>query len=1139
MKSHSESGNLQGYAWDAKLTSILDSAGLSKLTSKLVGLSFTPENRQSARTQLENLKQAGTIDPETHKQLDSLFVNYPNVSDDSVPESKVELHGAADPVWKGDTRDPLGILHDQVVDPEHVHAESQKELRGPDGSEIHDFAEDHTPKPTEALPTEGNVISNNLEEVKQEKKESTFILPKEVRDYIYNLKSSGPTVSWFKFDILHSDSLAEVLGAVAKGINTKAITTEEANMIRSLLPKPEAEVIEPQTKIDEVNIEPEKELPKKPDFNTMATKAFDEDRIDDCLESLRQITDTESQSEEIKTLVQRSVDASNFDLAVTIAGTAHDNTYKNQLLEWIKDKKINTEKPEEKAVEVKEVDNVPENQAILDAINISDKEFGNFIFNEYTKKGRNLQDILSDVDTIKDDNIHSRILEVLIRELLGYSDIDKTLLDKALKIAENFRDEGNKETVKRIIQDLKGGPIPAPVDEAGTPPVVPELTEDPETPTVALVPVPPVTMEDAIETLSVTETAEQINAQLEFARSEYATQLTAWKNESRGKKGVFKKMMLDLGVTRSMPETDKPYLLKNAEILYIQAKKKKREGIFANKEALIADIEQERELVLRRISEGQPPLEKGLLGKGLEVWSKMSPAKRIAISSVLLGLGSLALGATVGVAAVAAGTRAARAGASMFTGQVAGKSFDILAKRSNKKIKNATLESYTTSLDEATFEEKERELMEAMERMDTREKRQRLGKAMAMVAGAGALTLGSYMSDDIPTGVKSNTGDGLTEPALESKPAVSTVDSLKPESSHGVTEVTGSGGTAGSVEGNLTPLKVELSSKGFIQDIHNLKAKVLEQYGSMDRVPPSLKENLMDKSSMGLAKELGFYDAETGQSGMGLKGESLGLDAKGNIVYEHAGKTDVVFNAETDAVAKFGGKMFAPKVEVPQSEVPQEATLDLQDNTRANFVAGAGTEFQDKLGGKPEISFEDQVARNMRDVSHARSANPLSAETGVPEPISVSTPEVPPSVGVTWNDSHEVVLLNGEKTRALDDMFQDGEQFKEARKAFAEQFNKNIKPEMNIALSDGFESGRIDIVRTPSTGASQVLLNGKEIAKGYIVPGQNSIKPIDGLGIKTGFFGKFFSDSVYDRAFEAAKKMAETLSKNPNIIPKK
>jgi len=267
---------------------------------------------------------------------------------------------------------------------------------------------------------------------------------------------------------------------------------------------------------------------------------------------------------------------------------------------------------------------------------------------------------------------------------------------------------------------------------------------------------------------------------------------------------------------------------------------------------------------------------------------------------------------------------------------------------------------------------------------------------------------------------------------------------------------------------------------------------------------------------------------------MGLKGESLGLDAKGNIVYEHAGKTDVVFNAETDAVRKFeqvGGKMFAPKVEAPDVV---EDPLDLKDNANANFREGV--EFKTK----PELSFEDRARANFGEPDFSRQANPLpetvpEASTSAPEtPVAPRTIEEIPTYQNAPIAKFEDV--GGQKMLVLDDKFQEGKQFEGIRKLYAQKFSEGIKSDMNIDAGGPFEGGRIDIVRNPSTGASEVLLNGKEIAKGYIVPNQNSLKLVDAPGIKSGWF---FNDTVYERAFKVAKKMAETLSQNPNIIPKK
>jgi len=795
----------------------------------------------------------------------------------------------------------------------------------------------------------------------------------------------------------------------------------------------------------------------------------------------------------------------------------------------------------------------PDNNPLVLAISESDESLYSFIEKEYLAKGKKMLDVVRDAESF-DDEDQARIIFAMIKERVVSGDTKS-----ALRLADKIKGDSYKKKIQNLVKGIDSGrvsvglinvpfdsfndgdqnaepsvttstptidavqdfdatqlpqadPLTVPVS---VPPVNPIQTA-PVPPQVDPLAVPVTVVNNPVVMPNQPKTPEAINNELEAARSEYATQMVAWKNAVREKKGWFKKTMSDLGVEKQMPEADRPKELIDAENAYIAAKKQKREGMFGSDVALIvADTEQERLAMDKRMSENIPPLEKGILGKGMEKWSKMPIPVRVGLSTILMTGAFWTVGfvATAGVGAYA-GYRGARALGGAVVAQGVGKKTDSIFKSKNEERKIDTLDSYSTGINEANFEERERQLMRAFEKADTVEKRQRLYKALAMAGAGGVATLGSgsLMSvmergdiavDSVTAEVTGSTESGLTGNISEIPKSTSVI----PEEQSKV-PLFENNFPKPSVETVLPSeqisgtenLKVELSSKGFIQDIHNLKAKILTQYG--ENIPAGIQDNIMDKSSIDLAKQLGFYDAEKGLSGMGYKGETLAINSSGEIVLDRLKGDDLVFDLKGDQTETFkskGGEMFKP-------DIPKPPVLE--------FSMADQTLNADSVKVLPEL--ETVVVPELEEIVTGGGS----------------------STEVVWNTdfTHEATLPGGEKIHVLNDMLQDGDQYKDIRKAFAENFSKSIKPDMNIVSGGPFEGGRIDIVRNPGTGASQVLLNGKEIAGGYIVPGQNSINLLDTPGIKSGWF---FADTVYERAFKSAKEMIKTLSNNPSIIPKK
>ena len=214
---------------------------------------------------------------------------------------------------------------------------------------------------------------------------------------------------------------------------------------------------------------------------------------------------------------------------------------------------------------------------------------------------------------------------------------------------------------------------------------------------------------------------EQIEDTLREARSEYATQLIAWKNEIRQKKGKFAKVLADLGGERSLPDQEKPQELKDAEEAYLVAKKKKRQVMFSQSETMVGmegdyqfnmemikEAENEYISLQRKITESLPPLEKGIVTKAFEKWAKLPMPARVALSTALLTGTSVAIGSlALGGAAAYGGYRLARGLAGASVSQGVGKLVDGIFRKGNERMKSNILEQYGTNISEENFENPE------------------------------------------------------------------------------------------------------------------------------------------------------------------------------------------------------------------------------------------------------------------------------------------------------------------------------------------------------------------------------------------------------------------------------------------------
>ncbi len=722
---------------------------------------------------------------------------------------------------------------------------------------------------------------------------------------------------------------------------------------------------------------------------------------------------------------------------------------------------------------------------------------------------------------------------------------------------------------------LEGEVVDEPVTEPAT---IPENVLEAEVVPEAI---PIVNPKVELPETQTTPSAETLEAseKLEVARDEYATQLIAWKNENRKKKNFLDKIFSDLGVEKKLPDSAKSAELIEAENAYILAKKNKAKSLFANgipmelqnkrtgevvreytlNEDLMNQATTEHETLQRRLIDSLPPLEKGRITKAFEWWAKQPQSVRLAASSVLMtGVGLVFGGVTLGGAAAYGGYRVFRAAGGLAASQGAGKLFDMMAKKINKKDADKALSEFGTNIDMDNFDAKERERMKAMDNENTL-KKQRVLKAAIMVgaAGFGSMEAGSVTNSlhsvDVPSGgggsvaehvapkgpsvkipVAEASGNiphevvspdinietlGVT-PAEVPTQTIPSIDAPQPLSSQHISE-------------NVVPekvfhAKVGLSSKGFIQDIHNLKEQISEEYQGKE-MPTSLKENILNKSDMEIAKELHFYDAEHNASAVGLKGESLSVEDDGSLSYERLdGTKQTMWDAKAGKVHEFSGQM---KVYPDTSHVEPPAPQFDKDGLPISEPNAPGESPIDTEGAPIRVEDSSSTIRTAMDVGakpagyHSlmgdSSLSPENATEAGIQPVEILDKAGSKVIAINGTEiAHEQGFGNG-KILALDDKFQDGNQYKDVRAAFATAFEKNTLGanlgETPTAIP--FEGGKIYIVQgiPGDQNGIHVLLNGKEIAKGAMTVTGPKVSIHSEL--KGGWF---LADTVFERAMKVA-----------------
>lgn len=700
----------------------------------------------------------------------------------------------------------------------------------------------------------------------------------------------------------------------------------------------------------------------------------------------------------------------------------------------------------------------------------------------------------------------------------------------------------------------------------------------------------------------VTNPEADIESRLLATRSEYAKEYSAWKTELRKSKGFWKGVMSGFGVEKKLPPKTEPEELIRAREAYVNSKKEKFTdiieqqmvvpnqnqrplGIFEamadqKREDLIKAYEEESSLFFELVSSSLPDKEKGLAQRGLEWWKNLNPIKRRAISSSVIFGSTLLGGVGLYAAATYTGLRAGKSygrsvllnktGASAVMGaagtavaQVVGGAMGTVYDKINTDKSKEAGKEYVGGITLDNFALKERQMMEFSGKLVEDKKKQLLKKALVKTAVAGATSVGIAMELGSHAGEVEHTVEDAVHTAKESilsggGGVVNHAENLVGEEKGIKIEVLDKLPKPETPTPEVLPTQVELTSKGFIQDIHNLKASILAQYHDKP-IPDALKKNILDKPSLELAKTFHFYDAEHNASGVGLKGESLGIDDSGNIVYNHLnGDKQVVFEAETGKVTPFEGKTTGALDEKITSE-PTPIETHPENNTEAHTDSIAetpssapnATETED--ASPLDINKDGYVHQGESfllnknetvEIHEEPQVVPVNEDVIIPGPNHIPLPDgkyidVISKDGVSSvmyqgaNIGHEQ-LVGSSKMLVLNDEFQDGAKYAELRNAFVKAFEKTVKAE-NIGptpMAETFEGGKIYVsYHLPQDpNHVRILLNGKEIANGELVNGvpKISLNP----GLKSGLF---YSDNAYERAFKHINNVIKQGLKNGSV----
>ncbi len=324
---------------------------------------------------------------------------------------------------------------------------------------------------------------------------------------------------------------------------------------------------------------------------------------------------------------------------------------------------------------------------------------------------------------------------------------------------------------------------------------------------------------------------------------------------------------------------------------------------------------------------------------------------------------------------------------------------------------------------------------------------------------------------------------------------------------------------------------VELSSKGFLQDIHNLKANIIKQYGN--NIPEEIKTKIIDKPTPEIAKEYGLYKpGHINESAVGYAGEKLSLDSNGQLIIERVDGTKETLSG----LGRESAKVAVPEVDTNTPSVPTPENLaDVPVKTMV-IETKIIPELDSRVVPTEHVAIPDEP-EIIQDTGTAEKVVNHTA-FGVSEPGKVNT-----GLDVIDKAGSKTVVLDGVeiaheqstgvgKMLVLDDKFRSGVQNSAARKAFAEVFEQSDflkKPGVEVIPRD-FEGGKIYLVRgLNSSNPAEVksFVYGEEFATGSFDGTKLKMSLNSGRG--GGFFGALV-ETPYERAFREVKNVVKGIN---------
>jgi hypothetical protein len=693
-----------------------------------------------------------------------------------------------------------------------------------------------------------------------------------------------------------------------------------------------------------------------------------------------------------------------------------------------------------------------------------------------------------------------------------------------------------------------------------------------------------------IETLS----EDQLRENLAQAREVFAGESIKYKNSLREKKGAFRKVMTDLGFPgRQMPEIDKSPEFLQAEKNYIEAKKnlrvqlqdvlykeKRDEGnkifdtiptdkpiseadhvrlneltdkFIGKYTALnIREAEDEYAKFQRKIIESTPQLEKGIITKAFDKWARLPLPVRVALSATLITGLSVAFG-TVGTASAlgVGGYRVVRGVLGGGASQIAGKYVDSVQKKKSKERKEEAMEDYAGEFDIDKFEEREKELMQFFEGEENQKKRDRLKKAGIMMGFGAGVSVGlgelhqavSHM-DIAPSGGSAHMDSvGGSKDISQLRSPIKTFDGIKAPSNA------------------VEPIRVELSSKGYIDTFAKLQQDLAEKYPNVKTTPPQVAE-ILDSTPEKLAIKFGFYKPSSEfESAFGMKGDHLVFDKTGNLVLENAHGAQTIFDAKAGVVHEYSGKMFDaetgkisadvahvdhPVVEAPlKTMIPTPSVSEViseqvpQESVAEAVVNGAtSTEYPDNVNESTKI-FNYSGSDTLLDTA-------VIASSVLPDTKPEAPKEASSSDALFVFDGKPVAEVPKDFTPSdlasgklpMNDLYQFGKEkpAREAKRQYSMMFEKMVtewpQGTVDYRLPIEYMGGYMQVLQKGENVT--VLLNGAKIGSGTILSGVPNIQ-YDGPRAKGMFGVKNDYELAFDKALETVKSKINMFVKTKTI----